>query len=80
MTTYLPPVCLGCRHYHRDSSPPTCDAFPAPGSIPRAIFPEGDPHTEPVPGDHGIRFEPGEPRPAPLVAVAARLGLRQPQD
>jgi hypothetical protein len=46
---------MKCRHY-RESPPVTCDAFPE--RIPDRIWLEGDPHTAPVPGDHGIRFEP----------------------
>jgi hypothetical protein len=48
-----PPVCLRCKHFRGAAS---CDAFPQ--KIPDLIFLEGDPHTERVPGDHGIRFEP----------------------
>lgn len=50
------PACMRCRHYHRRGEPVTCDAFPS--RIPDRIWLEGDPHTGPVPGDHGIRFEP----------------------
>jgi hypothetical protein len=34
----------------------TCDAFPR--GIPDTVILGGDPHTGPLPGDHGIRFEP----------------------
>lgn len=52
-----PPACLDCLHYRRDR-PVTCDAFPE--RIPDLIWLEGDPHTGPITGDHGIRFEPAE--------------------
>lgn len=52
-----PPACMDCIHYDR-SKPVTCAAFP--DRIPDVIWLEGDPHTEPVKGDHGIRFEPNE--------------------
>lgn len=51
-------VCMDCKHYHRAAKVPQCDAFPAPGRIPDMVWVEGDPHTGPIEGDHGIRFEP----------------------
>ena len=57
------PVCFACRHF--DPETDTCPAFPE--AIPDSIWIEGDPHTSPVDGDDGIRFElaPGaEPPPA----------------
>ncbi len=56
MTSIGPPVCLDCKHWHRDESPPACDAFPK--RIPDLIWIDGDSHTKPINGDHGIRFEP----------------------
>lgn len=53
--TVLPPACMTCRHY-RDSKPVSCAAFPA--RIPDVIWLQGDPHTGPVAGDNGIRYEP----------------------
>jgi hypothetical protein len=52
--TVDPPACMTCRHY-RPSNPVTCDAFPT--RIPEVIWLQGNPHTEPVLGDHGIRYE-----------------------
>lgn len=49
-----PPACMTCVHYDR-TKPVTCAAFP--DRIPDVIWLEGDPHTKPVKGDHGIRFE-----------------------
>jgi hypothetical protein len=49
------PACMKCRHYRPDR-PVTCDAFP--DRIPDVVWLEGDPHTVPLVGDHGIRFEP----------------------
>jgi len=57
------PACMTCRHYNREK-PSTCDAFP--DRIPDAIYSGGNPHTEPVAGDHGIRYEAGEPKGADL--------------
>ncbi len=54
--TVPPPVCIKCKHYHDPSSPPACDAFPV--RILDLVWLKGDPHTSPIPGDHGIRFEP----------------------
>lgn len=49
-----PPACTVCVHYDR-TKPVTCAAFPV--RIPDVIWLEGDPHTEPIKGDHGIRFD-----------------------
>jgi hypothetical protein len=35
----------------------SCEAYPD-GNIPATILVGGNPHTEAVDGDHGIRFEP----------------------
>jgi hypothetical protein len=35
-----------------------CEAFPE--GVPAIIYAGGNPHTSPVEGDHGIRFEPKE--------------------
>lgn len=61
-------VCGKCRHFrgvNPDSGSgvegreavirPTCNAFPY--KIPDEIWYEKNPHTEPYPGDQGIRFE-----------------------
>ena len=53
--TVLPPACMKCKHYRTDDAV-ACDAFP--DRIPDLIWLGGDPHTGPVPGDRGIRFEP----------------------
>jgi hypothetical protein len=45
---------MDCVHYDR-AKPVTCAAFP--DRIPDLIWLEGDPHTKPVKGDHGVRFE-----------------------
>jgi hypothetical protein len=58
MTSVGPPVCLDCKHWHADASPPACDAFPAPGRIPSLVWIDGDEHRKPIDGDHGIQFEP----------------------
>jgi len=58
MTTYDVPMCLWCRHFHRDDDATalTCDAFP--DRIPDAILKSTVDHRRPYLGDHGIRFVP----------------------
>jgi hypothetical protein len=51
---------MTCLHFHRDGTPITCAAFSV--RIPDVIWLKGDPHTSPVDGDHGIRYEKGEPK------------------
>jgi len=46
--------CHECVHYF---GPFRCDAFPD-RDIPLEIFSGEFDHTEPYPGDHGVRFEP----------------------
>jgi len=58
------PVCLACRHRRVDTvgypkERRVCAAFPE--GIPDAIWLGQNDHTKPYPGDHGIRFERGEP-------------------
>ena len=66
----LEPRCSerGCKHFRgvREDADRSelsdrviCAAFP--DGIPPEIAYGDNPHTEPVPGDHGIRFEPGAP-------------------
>ena len=50
--TVEPPVCMECKHF---LGARRCDAFPE--KIPDLIWLEGNPHTEHIDGDHGIRFE-----------------------
>lgn len=64
VTTYPPPVCIECVHLTEpDPAKPEivgrCEAFPT--GIPHHVWFEADPHTEPIAGDHGIRFESNEP-------------------
>lgn len=51
----LPPNCLFCTHYHHEVTTDgwDCDAYE---EIPDVIFEGGNPHTEQVLGDQGIRF------------------------
>ncbi len=50
----LSPVCALCKHL-TDLAAHRCDAFP--DEIPLEIWIGDNPHTEPFPGDNGIRFE-----------------------
>lgn len=53
------PVCARCKHWRPSTGENgrTCAAFPAADSIPLVIWRGENPHTAPVEGDHGIRFE-----------------------
>lgn len=75
--TVIPP-CVSCaRFYGKIREVNVCDAFP--GGIPREIIFDGDPHTEPFPGDHGLQFEEGKPHsegaPEGFDLVAAKAVL-----
>ena len=53
------PVCFDCAHFQvRVHGKPRCDAFP--DGIPKEMFKRGATHDSPIPGDHGIQFEPRE--------------------
>lgn len=56
----MSPICSGCRHWHLGSTR-ACAAFPGRRAIPLDIWLGHNPHTSPVPGDHGIQFEDMEP-------------------
>ena len=50
-------ICCYCKHMRGSfRTQATCAAFP--GGIPQQIASGEVEHTIPVPGDHGIRFEP----------------------
>ena len=62
MTSITAPVCMTCKHYRSSDYGLTCDAFPR--GIPDVVLLDGNPHTEPIPGDHGITYTPSAPRHA----------------
>lgn len=49
-------VCWKCKHLDVTKERKGCPAFP--NGIPLEIWMGDNPHTEPYPGDNGIRFEP----------------------
>jgi hypothetical protein len=55
VTLELRQACQNCRHFD-PTGMPRCAAFP--DRIPLPIVSGELPHDRPVPGDHGIRFEP----------------------
>jgi hypothetical protein len=69
------PQCDACIHLDRESScnPMRCDAFP--DGIPVAILSNKHDHSQPYPGDHGIRYEqirPGDPVEVGVWAILTR--------
>jgi len=54
------PACFGCANFVCAFDNWHCKAFPD-GDIPEDILYNGNPHTSPVEGDHGILFTAGEP-------------------
>ena len=56
MTIGAAPKCMECKHFREGEWGLPCDAFP--DGIPEAILGGDHDHTQPYPGDHGIRFEP----------------------
>lgn len=62
--------CWSCKHFHRENENATCcNAFPnpietdwsvIPCAIPHEIIDGTFDHTNPYPGDNGIRYEPVE--------------------
>jgi hypothetical protein len=53
--------CASCVHFHRGRRDGRfCDAFPDGDGIPQSIIDGEHDHTQPFPGDHGIRFAPIE--------------------
>ena len=51
--------CFRCKHFVLELFNWHCKAFPE--GIPEDILENGNQHTSPVKGDHGIQFEAGEP-------------------
>lgn len=69
MTTPILPICLDCKHLDRgEGDRMTCRAFP--DGIPADIIESDADHTQPYPGDHGIRY-------APMTPAETRRALAQ---
>ena len=60
MTKMTSDQCVLCKHYRMTG---TCAAFPR--GIPDEILTGAFDHTQPYPGDHGVRFEPLQVEPGP---------------
>jgi hypothetical protein len=54
--SFMPGMIPGCNYCRHSNDDGTCAAYPA--GIPYAINTGDVPHTVPLPGDHGIQFEP----------------------
>jgi hypothetical protein len=57
---YKKPICLKCKHFNQDLKSTKFDCAAYPDGIPEAIYTSQNDHTQPYPGDNGIRFEPIE--------------------
>ncbi len=53
-------MCVECKWWNKEGLGFTCRAFP--GGIPREIILTLHDHRFPFPGDHGIRYEPADPK------------------
>jgi hypothetical protein len=74
--TFRVPICVHCRHFRgNDLGGNFCAAFPDGDGIPAAIFEEGAPHFSPIPGDHGVQFEPVDDHAEQIVE--RRFGRRR---
>ena len=65
------PNCFTCIHFHLNKKT-TCDVFP--GGIPDDIYWNRFDHRRPHGGDHGVRYEQGEPGGALDESKAADVG------
>jgi hypothetical protein len=75
MSSVLMPICKECTRYHGiNRGRLTCDAYP--DGIPRDILHSIADHTKPLPGDHGLQFEPTNPS-APGARTRNPLLLRR---
>jgi hypothetical protein len=71
VTVQVIPHCFNFIHFHLNKKT-TCDALP--DGIPDDIYWNRFDHRKPHGGDHGVRYELGEPRGSPHESKAADVG------
>jgi len=78
MTTGPAPICVKCKWWNKEGLGFTCRAFP--GGIPREIILTLHDHRFSFPGDHGIRYEPADPKNEvpTLIRERGSPGRRRP--
>lgn len=54
------PICLDCKHFEQGATSARAGCLAFPDGIPLGIIDGELDHEHPLPGDHGIQFEPKE--------------------